>query len=116
MFSSYPYDSSKDEIFLMAKDLIATRSKFQPYSPTEDIYKLRETIIDYTCHAVFCAELFSGLSAIASSTEVIGAKYIVKILVKYPVTFKLIMSMLKDIDDIVLGTSNNYSCNLGKPQ
>lgn len=114
MISSLLYDSSKDELFLMAKGLIATRSKFQPYSPTEDIYRLRETIINYTCHAALCAELFSCLSAIASSTEVVGAKYIVRILVKYPITFKLIMSMLKDIDDIVLGTNNNYSCNLSK--
>lgn len=106
--------SSNDELFLMAKDIIATRSSFIAYSPTSDVFTLRETILCYTNEAEIIAMICSTLSIAAGETEIPGAKYIVKLLIKYPITYRLIRSMLADIDVVVLGKSNDYSCNISK--
>lgn len=113
MFFTDDYPLENDEIYLEARELIATRSKYVQYSPTQDIFKLRGIIFNYTENVEAVAVTAFMISALASSAEITGANYIVKAL-KYPVVYNQIISMLKDIDNVILGANNNYSCNISK--
>lgn len=113
MFFTDNYPLENDVIYLEASELVATRSKYVQYSPTQDIFKLRTIIFNYTEKVETVAMTASIISALANGAGITGANYIVNAL-KYPVVYKQIISMLKDIDKVILGANNNYSCNISK--
>lgn len=99
-------DIKDDELFIVAKELIATRSKYVRYSPSEDIFKLRECVCLYTNEAEVVGMLSSGLS---EATSISALK-----LLKYPIVYCIVMAMLKEIDKIAFGFDNDYSCSISK--